>query len=146
MRRAKQSESCTDHLLYHPRHHRLRCSGGGWELRIWLPRSVLGRGLGLAGIARGAREWCAVGWGAESHSRGTWEEVLAHRRSKEPLLVRLTGGRADHHRNLFPCGHMDSQRVTCLWHRIWVVMHCLLRLQETRSLLCNYIWLGNSVG
>ena len=29
-RRAKQSESCTDHLYHCPRHHSLRFSGEGW--------------------------------------------------------------------------------------------------------------------
>ena len=48
LRRAKQSEIHTDHLYHHPRHHSLRCLGGGWALRPRLQRSVPGRGLGLA--------------------------------------------------------------------------------------------------
>ena len=36
LRRAKQSESCTDHLYHHPGHHSLRCLGGVWVLRLRL--------------------------------------------------------------------------------------------------------------
>ena len=34
LRRAKQSESHTDRLDYHPRHHSLRRSGRGWAPRF----------------------------------------------------------------------------------------------------------------
>ena len=47
LRTKKQSERCTDHLNYWHRHHRLRCLGGGWVLRLRLWRSVPGSGLGL---------------------------------------------------------------------------------------------------
>ena len=46
LRWAKQSESHTDYLHHHPRHHSLRHLGGALRLRVW--RSILGRGLGLA--------------------------------------------------------------------------------------------------
>ena len=38
-------------------------------------------------------------WNATAE--GTQEDVWAHRRSKVPLLERVRGGGADHHRNLF---------------------------------------------
>ena len=47
LRRAKQSESCTDHLHHHPEWHSLRCLGGGWALRLRLQGSVLRRGQGV---------------------------------------------------------------------------------------------------
>ena len=61
-------------------------------------------------------------------AKGTEEEVCACRRSKVQLLRRARGGRADHHRNLFPCTHtMGSQRVGQNWHRLQVVRGHLLR-------------------
>ena len=36
LRRAKQRESHRDHLHHCPGHHSLRCSGGGWVLRLRL--------------------------------------------------------------------------------------------------------------
>ena len=48
LRRAKQNESHTYHLYHFAGHHNLRCTGGGWALRLNLWRSVPGRGLGLA--------------------------------------------------------------------------------------------------
>ena len=45
LRRAKQGESCTDHL----EHYRLSYLGWGWALRLRLRKSVQGRGLGLTG-------------------------------------------------------------------------------------------------
>ena len=39
LRRAKQSESHKDHLHHHPRPHSLRCSVGGWALRLRLWRN-----------------------------------------------------------------------------------------------------------
>ena len=48
LRRAKQRERHTDYLHDCPGQQSLRCSGGGWELRVRLWRSVPGRGLGLA--------------------------------------------------------------------------------------------------
>ena len=81
-------------------------------LRLRLCRSVLGRGLGLAvwrqseglgsGAARDGKQ-SAVVW-------GNLEEVWAHRRSKPPLLGRARGRGVDHHRNVFLCTHIDSQR------------------------------------
>ena len=49
LRRAKQSESHTDHLHQCPRWHSPRRSGGGWSLRLRLQSSVRGRRLGLGG-------------------------------------------------------------------------------------------------
>jgi len=49
LRRAKQSEICTDHLHHCFGHHSLRHSGDSWALRprLWR-RSVLEREIGLA--------------------------------------------------------------------------------------------------
>ena len=41
LKRAKQSESCTNHLLHHPEHHSHRCLGGGWALWLRFWRSLL---------------------------------------------------------------------------------------------------------
>ena len=109
LRRAKECESCKDHLNHRPGHHSLRCLGRGWALRLRLWRSVLGRGLGFAvrgqpeGLRRGvprAGEVCATGWGVECHGRGNPGEGLGLRRSKAPLLGRARGEGADCHRNL----------------------------------------------
>ena len=48
-------------------------------------------GLGSSVLQVG--EWNAT-------AEGTWEKVWARRRSKAPLLGRVRGGGADHHRNL----------------------------------------------
>ena len=73
------------------------------------------------------------------------EEVLACGRSKVPLLGRVKGGGVDHHKNIFPCACMDSQRVGApLGHATdgesvpvgLQVMGCLLcGLQVVRHLL-----------
>ena len=47
-RRAKYSESPTDHLRHRPGHHSQRRLGRGWLLRLRLRGSVPRRGLGLA--------------------------------------------------------------------------------------------------
>ena len=88
LRTAKQSESCTDYLLYHPEQHSLRCSGGGWTLRLKLWRSAPGRGLGLAVWKQPEGLGSSVPWAGEwkTTAEGTQEEVLAHQRSKAPLL------------------------------------------------------------
>ena len=49
LRRTKQSESHTDHQHHCPRNHCLKCQGRVWALKLRFWRSVLGRGLGLAG-------------------------------------------------------------------------------------------------
>ena len=46
LRTTKKSESCTDHMNHQPGHHSLRCSGGGWALRLRLQRSVPGENWG----------------------------------------------------------------------------------------------------
>ena len=83
LRMEKQSDSHTDHLKPRHRHHCLRCSGGGWALRLRLWRSVPRRGLGLevSRQPKGLRshapwveEWYAIGWGVESHGRGKLAE------------------------------------------------------------------------
>ena len=49
LRMAKERERAAQTIgTTAPRHHRLRCSGGGWALRLRFWRSVLGKGLGLA--------------------------------------------------------------------------------------------------
>ena len=105
LRRAKQSESCTDHLHHHPRQHSLRCLGEGWVLRLRLLRSVLGRGLELVSWRQheGAREQCTT-------AEGSREEVWAHRRSKGLSVGRARKVGVDHHRNIFLCAHMGCQR------------------------------------
>ena len=66
-----------DHL-HCPGQHILRCSSGGWLLRLRLQGSVPGRGLGLAvwGQPKGLRstmpqagEQCAMGWAVEPQGR-----------------------------------------------------------------------------
>ena len=52
-----------------------------------------------------------------------------------PLLGRATGGGAEHHRNIFPCAHMDSQRAG-----LWAARCLLHRLQETGPFLVAYGW------
>ena len=42
-------------------------------------------------------------------AKGTQEEVWAHRKTKAPLLGRVKGGGADHHRYIFPCSHGLSE-------------------------------------
>ena len=59
-------------------------------------------GLGSSVLQVG--EWNAT-------AEGTWEKVWARRRSKAPLLGRVRGGGADHHRNLPVHMSWDSQRV-----------------------------------
>ena len=63
-------------------------------MRIRLQRSVPVRGLrlamwgqpeGLMSCVTRVGEWCAMGWGVKSHSKGPWEEVWAHR-NKAALL------------------------------------------------------------
>ena len=51
-----------------------------------------------------AREWSTTAKGAQ-------EEVWAHRRGKVPLLGNTRGVGVDHHRNIFLCTCMGSQRV-----------------------------------
>ena len=102
-------------------------------LRLRFQRKVPGRGLGLAvwrepeGLGSGVPQTGEQ----NATAKGSWEEVWAHRRSKAPLLGRTRGGGADHHRNLFPCTCAGSQRVGCLWYRLWVVRGHLLGLQDT---------------
>ena len=67
-------------------------------------------------------------------AEGTLEEVSTHR-SKVPLLGRMRGGGADHHRNLPVHACAGSQRVGHLWHRLWVARSHLFGLQETGHFL-----------
>ena len=143
LRRAKQSESSINHLYHHPRRHCLRCSGRGWVLGFRMQRSVLGRGLGLAVWRRPEGLGSSVPWAGEQYTiaKGTQEEVWACRRSKVPLLRRAKGGGVHHHRNVFPCTCLGSQRAVCLWHRLRVMREHLLGLQETWHLLC-WLWVS----
>ena len=138
-RRAKQSESHTDHLHHCPRHHSLRCLGRDWALRLRLRRSFLGRGLGLAGWRQPEGLGRCAPWAGKQNAtaKGTLEEIWSHRRSKVPLLWRARGGGADHHRNLFPCTHTGSQRAGHLWHRLRVVRGSLQGLRESGCFWCG---------
>ena len=122
LRRKKQSESCIDHMHHWPRHHSLRCSGGGWVLRLRLWKSVLRKGLGLV-VKESLRvwEWCST-------AKGIQEEVWAHRRCKAPLLGRVRGGKEGHPRNLFLCICQGCQRAGHLWQRQQMSRSHLLRL------------------
>lgn len=130
LRRAKHSESCTNHLHHHPGHHSLRGSGRGWELRLRLQRSVQGRGLRLAVWRQSEGLGSGVPQAGEPSTiaKGTQEEVWPHRRGKAPLLGRARGGGVDCHRNLFPSKHADSERVGHLWCRLQVAKYHLLGL------------------
>lgn len=85
LRTAKQSESCTDHLNHWPRHHNLRCSGGGWalRLRLWrsVPREDWGQHEGLRSSTPLAKE-------GNTTAERTREKVQTSRRGKAPLLGR----------------------------------------------------------
>ena len=140
LRKAKQSERHADYLHQHPGQHSLIHSGRrGWVLRLRIQRSVPGRGLGLAEWKQPEELGSGVTQDGEKNStaNGNWEEVWAHRRSKEPLLGRARGVGADCHRNLFPCTctHANCQGVGRLWHRPQEGKRPLALAQETRSLL-----------
>ena len=100
--RAKQSESCTDHLHHWPRHQRLRCLGGFWALRLRFWRSVSGRGLEYVLWRQPDGLGSSVPQTGEQNTtaKGSQEEVWDHRRSKLWLLGRVRGGRVTCHRNL----------------------------------------------
>ena len=102
LRRAKQSESHTNHLHHCPRHHSLSCLGRSWALRLRLRRSVSGRGLGLAVWRQPEGLGSSVPPAGEQNAtaKGTREEVWAHRRSKVPFLGMTRGGGVDHHGNI----------------------------------------------
>lgn len=54
----------------------------------------------------------SVPWAREPSTiaEGSWEEVWDHRSSKAPLLGRVTGGKADHHRNIVhTCGLSEGR-------------------------------------
>ena len=69
-------------------HHTLRSLGRGWVLRLRLWRSVPGRCQGLVVWRQPKVLGGGMPWAGEQSStaKGTKEEVLAHRRNKEPLL------------------------------------------------------------
>ena len=54
-----------------------------------------------------AGEQYATGWGRECHGRGNPEEGLDPQEGKAPLLGKVRGGGADHHRKLpaMECAH-----------------------------------------
>ena len=91
LRRAKQSESSTDHLHNCPRYHKLTCSGRGWGLGLRLQRSDPGREPGLVVWRQPEGLDSSVPWAWKQNvtTKGTREEVWAHRRSKLPLLGRV---------------------------------------------------------
>ena len=103
LRMAKQSESHIDHLNHQPRHHSLRCLGGGWMLRLRLWRSVPGKGLESV-VWRQPKEQCATGREAVCYGLGSgmpWQRKCGtHRKSNAPLLGRMRGEGEDHHRKL----------------------------------------------
>ena len=77
LRRAKQSESSTDHLHHCLRHHSLRFSGGGWALRFRLWRSLTRRGLELAVQKQPAGLRSRVSWTGEQNSMACREECYS---------------------------------------------------------------------
>ena len=90
LRTKNKSERRRDHLNHWHRRHSLRCSGGGWALRLMLWRSVPGSRLalvvwrqpkGLQSSMLRAGEWKAM-------AEGTREKVQTCRRDKVPLLGR----------------------------------------------------------
>ena len=75
--------------------------------------------------------------GPSTPAGGTQEEVWDTRKRRAPLLVRVRGGGAEHHRNLFPCICVGSQREGNLWGRLQVLRGNSLRLLEIRFFLCG---------
>lgn len=143
---AKQTESHTDHWYHCHRHHSPRCSGDSWALRLRIQRSVLGRGLGLAVWRQLEQLGSSVPWAREPSTiaEGSWEEVWDHRSSKAPLLGRVTGGKADHHRNIIPCTLAGSQRAACLWCKLWVIMQHMPRIMCIGGPRAGYRWPSTS--
>ena len=133
MRTAKKRESPMKHRFHCLQTaHSLRCSVGGWALRLRLWRS----GLGLAvwrlpeGLGSSA---------PELRDQGAQEEVCPHRKSKVPLLRRARRGAEFHQRNILPLwihwpSNTGSQAAGHLLHRLWAAgaNHCSnLRLQRS---------------
>ena len=71
-----------------------------------------------------------MGWGMECHNQGNPGGGLGSQEKGR-------GGEVDHHRNLFSCACVDSQRVGCLYCMPPVARCHLLGLQETGCLLCR---------
>ena len=84
-------------------------------------------------------------WAGESNTtaEGAWEEVWTLRRIKAPLFGMSKGGGVNHHRKCFPSTHMESQRVWCLWGRLWLAREHLHGLGDTR---CFLSWRKGGVG
>ena len=140
LRRAKQSQSSTDHLNHWPGHHSLRCMGRGWALRLRLPRSVPEGGLLLAvwGQPEGLRsseplvgERHATGRGGEHHGRGNLREGLD---VQERQGTTAGQGRGRGRSTLGNCLHLSvrmpagSQRAGRLWCRLPAARSLLLAL------------------
>ena len=92
----------------------------GWALRLRHLRSALGRGLGLT-VWRQPEELgrSAPQDGEQSTTaKEIQEELWACMRNKVPFWGRVRGEGADHHRNIFPCTCMSSQRMVFLWYRL----------------------------
>ena len=107
LRTKKQSERCTNHLNHWHRHHSLRCSGGGWVLRLRLWRSFPGSGLGLVVWGQPEKLRSSVPWAGEGKamSEGTQERQSATAGEGE----RRRGG---HHRQLPTTEYAHDHRPT----------------------------------
>ena len=108
--------------------------GGGWALRLRLQRSVPRRGLGLAVSGQSEGLGSCVPWAGEQNT--TARGSLGPQEKQGAIVGGGTrGGRVDHHRNVFPCAYIGSQRAGHLWLRLRVVRGHLLGLWESRCLL-----------
>ena len=94
LRRIKQRERATQTIATTtPRHHSLRCLGGGWALILRLQRSILGRGLGLTVWRQPEGLESSVSWAEDQSTtaEGALEKTWAHKRSKVILLGKVRG-------------------------------------------------------
>ena len=66
-------------------------------------------------IAGGAKELCAMAWGAECHSQGSARGGLGPQKKQGAIV----GEGQSCHRNIFPCACVGSQVVGCLLHGLW---------------------------
>ena len=136
--RAKERQSHAEYWYHLLGHYSLRCSEWCWALILSLQRSVLGRGLVLAGWKQIEEIGRAVPRARDQSTRALLLEVCAHKRSKAPLLEKARRGGEDCHRNIFLCAHAESWNVglwaarplLCGLQVVGANPHCHVRLQR----------------
>ena len=103
-------------------------------LRFRLQRPVLGRGLGLSMWRQPEELGSDAPWAGEQSitAEGTGEEAWACRRSKAPLMGRVSGGGTAHHRNIIT--------YTCM-HGLLACRAPLAQAKGGKCLLCG-LWVG----